>query len=231
MTSATFPLSGPRSVLRLLFLEDDATVREATGSYLQQRGGFQVDFALNTQQADEQLANNKYDVILADVLLKDPHGARVKQGDEWLLERQTELEGSFQAILTAQKDRLVDPEQLHQLGIPVILKGGEEIELYQKLEALLHKPAVGSEASLFSEAAFIEPDDAMLTRETLSLFYDWVDRHPRPDVKNVWLGGSLHSPSDLGREIAAGSSLGNRMAALFIAHLRSVLGLDKEDDE
>src|SRR5688500_4412559 len=153
---------------RVLYVEDDAKHRELTRESLEQRGPFLVDFASDLAEADQHVDKNKYDAVLVDVDLRNTETSG-RQGDDWLRSRFEDLGRSFVAIVTAQKPKVRQGEWLRDHHIPIVEKGHDEVELYNRLaERVQQNPAAARDATQTQE--LLMGPAAMLTAQTLSLF-------------------------------------------------------------
>ncbi len=217
----------PPDVFRVLYVDDDAKHRELTRDVLQQSGPFLVDFAADLAEADQHVDKNKYDAVLVDVDLRNTETSG-RQGDDWVRMRYDVLQPSFVAIVTAQKPKVRQGDWLRDHHIPVVEKGPDELEMYDRLaERVQQSPAAARDATQTQELTTMGPANLLL-KQTLSLFFDWVDSLPDGDVKDVWFAGRMVSPQDLKQEMLRDSPIGKKIASLFLDHARTALGLSDE---
>lgn len=224
--------------LRVLCFDDKPSQRESTRSLLEEQAPITVDFAVNKVEANQHITDSRYDVVLVDVDLRDTEGAEF-QGDDWLREQLAELrrQGVEPYIVTAQKGMIRDWAWIRENRIDVIEKGPNEKAFYNRLR---HR-ALGSVPRQFAERPPFEfvtttPEQEVVAKmildRTLGAFYEWIERLPDSDVKDLYVSGAdALSPRDIKNAMRdPQSALGMTMVALFVDHIRDILGLDREDE-
>ena len=219
---------------RVLCVEDDEYAREATRENLEARGIGAVDFAEDTATATHQISAVRYDAVLVDVVLDDNPvtPTATEQGDEWLLRSLPQTAGALRAVVTGRVARIREPQRLRDENIRLVEKGDQELVLFTELEVLARRKRERSNAfPTYHPQDPIQIGGAMLANETLALFYDWIDALPDAQVRDIWIGDRLVSPTELKAEVVGATAVGRRFGRLFIEHVRDLLGLADGTDE
>lgn len=229
---------------RVLCVEDDVGAARTTVEGLTDRGIGYVDVANTAKEASALLARSQYDAVLADVVLDDAPQVRgnEKQGDEWVLEHLAEMGGAKCTIVTGRRARIANPDRLKNNGVRIVIKGPDELLLYDELGAAAKaKTALVADrvASVLEEAlhvtplatASIDPIGDAVIEEASAVFERWVNSLAGADTRQLWLEGRAISPREVAQEVAARSKLGRRILRLFMHQMAVTAGLASEDDE
>lgn len=236
---------------RVLLLDDDDQWAKSTEEVLRAKGVGKVDRSRSVADADAQIQRERYDAVIADVLLQevgpDHKGSDPTQGDEWLLRNKERLDTSYKVALTAYPGSIRDEGALRQEGIRVISKSeDEELDFYDELgERAQEKKRriIDSVSELLKrmlaegqvEGSSPSEERPLLTKESgvgervaaeaANTFLEWVDSRGSKEQKSIWIGQERYSLEDLASEVEKGSELGERLLSMFLRHMRLRMGL------
>ena len=134
---------------KILLVEDDASIVNNLSEYL--RGeGFEIDSATGQKQAVSKLENNKYDLLLVDISLKDGNGFAVCAAAR-------EISDTPVIFLTASADEYSVITGLDMGADDYISKPFRPRELLSRIKSVLRR---SSKSNSVIEYGFIKVDTA-----------------------------------------------------------------------
>ncbi|KAF1305085.1 response regulator transcription factor [Enterococcus saccharolyticus] len=162
---------------RILYLEDEAIMREVVCEYLGLNETYQVDVAVNGKEALQLLEENRYDVAILDIMVPFISGLDI-------LEQLASLQENCGSImLTALGDENSQLEAFNRLADDYIIKPFSPMLLLKRIEAVLRRTQAiavqqGLEVKQENFQVYYNQESLQLT-VTEFLLFDTMYQHPK----------------------------------------------------
>lgn len=162
---------------RILYLEDEAIMREVVCEYLGLNETYQVDVAINGKEALQLLEENRYDVAILDIMVPFISGLDI-------LEQLASLQENCGSImLTALGDENSQLEAFNRLADDYIIKPFSPMLLLKRIEAVLRRTQAiavqqGLEVKQENFQVYYNQESLQLT-VTEFLLFDTMYQHPK----------------------------------------------------
>jgi DNA-binding response OmpR family regulator len=167
--------------MKILLIEDEATLAQGIQEYLQAEGGL-CEIAATFEQATEKVALYTYDCILVDIGLPDGNGLAI-------IQQLKAAHAKAGIIIISAKNALDDKIQGLELGADDYLgKPFHLSELNARIKALVRRQEFGGQTSIVFEEIEVFPDEKRvvvgdtplpLTRTEYDLLLYFLANHKR----------------------------------------------------
>lgn len=216
--------------LRVLMLEDEQDGAEVHVDALESDDLCQVSVAPTAAQASARLQAQRYDVVVADIVLADD-GERIQeqQGDDWIIENAPRISPGLCAVLTGHPDMAKKRNaNFKALGIPVYTKADNSPDLVARIKDMAREKRSDYLSRVRSaiEEAITDTRMSRLNKELKANMVELCVTHlrgrPQSEKATIHIGGRQLSMLDLASEVEGDSALGRAFLSAFSLTLKKL---------
>ncbi|MDY3052008.1 MAG: response regulator transcription factor [Ndongobacter sp.] len=217
--------------MRVLFLEDEAVIREVLTEYMEM-AGYTVCPAPDGDEAMRLLEEHLFDIAVLDILVPGPSGMEVLKKI-----RETEkLHNLGVIMLTALEDVQSQVSAFNQLADDYIVKPASPIILLKRMETILRRiqPEMGSVGGLqILEEAYVATYDGEALPLTISefLILKTLKSHPKRVFTRGQLIMQVFNEDYIGNDRVIDAHIKNLRKKLPKPFIRTVIGVGYQFDE
>jgi DNA-binding response OmpR family regulator len=229
-------------LVKVLIVDDEKPIRDGW-ERLFRENGFDTDTARDPEQAQSLLKDNKYEIVIVDILFEK----LPVTGDQFIVENINLMKSATVVVVTGNdKNQIQKLDQLKNLGIEILGKGEVARKLLQIINEKLEErkgelaKIVGRMAGYTVRRAITNEDftvresdrtmfDASrnkyaveyLVNELQKTLVNWFRTRQEPDKKSIVYGNRVFSANELANEVEHGTEIGRE-------HLEGMIEVFKE---
>lgn len=214
---------------RILYLEDEAIMREVVCEYLGLNETYQVDVAVNGKEALQLLEENRYDVAILDIMVPFISGLDI------LNQLASLQENCGSIMLTALGDENSQLEAFNRLADDYIIKPFSPMLLLKRIEAVLRRTQAiivqqGLEVKQENFQVYYNQESLQLT-VTEFLLFDTMYRHPKRVYTREHLLAIIAPDDFMVSDRVIDAHIKNLRKKLPIAVIKTVIGVGYSYEE